>query len=238
MSRMPSVLIVEDEAIFAQDLAERVVEFGARVVGTAASSDEALKLAVSARPDLVLLDIRIHGRMDGIEVGAVLRTTLELPVVFLTAHADDATIRRASLVSPFGYLTKPVDDRALSATMQVAMARHGFEQRLVADQRAAAAALASIDVGVVAVGAGGRIDLVNAAAGRILARGSEELVGRTLTEELGPEVAAAAGAGQRSAGIRIECGPPDGRRTVDVRSFDVARVYPTDPERVLVVTPR
>lgn len=118
------ILLVEDEAIFARDLAERLEGLGYPVLGTASSGEEALQLASLTRPSLVLMDIRIQGAMDGIETAKRLSALMDVPIIFLTAQMDTGTIQKAKLARPYGYLIKPLEERELITTIEMAMGRH------------------------------------------------------------------------------------------------------------------
>ena len=126
----PKILIVEDESIVALDLQARLRRLGYHVIGTAATGDEAIKLADDGRPDLALMDIRLKGGMDGIEAAQHLRAKFNTPVIYLTAHADDATLQRAKTTAPFGYLTKPFEERELHSTLDMALYKIEMEGRL------------------------------------------------------------------------------------------------------------
>ncbi len=133
------LLIVEDEVIVSMDIASRLELAGYEVVGTAPSAERALRLAASARPDLALMDIHLQGSMDGIEAAIELRRRHEVPVVFLTAHADDATVARARSAEPLGYVLKPFDDRELPLVVERALRRHRTEAGLRRQSRLYAA---------------------------------------------------------------------------------------------------
>ena len=117
------VLIVEDEALIALDLEHRLRRLGFEVVGVADHRDEAVALFAETKPDFVLMDIVLRGREDGIAMAQAIGDSSDVPVIFLTAFADDATIGRASEVSPYGYIIKPIDERALVATISMTLAR-------------------------------------------------------------------------------------------------------------------
>jgi diguanylate cyclase (GGDEF)-like protein len=124
------ILIVEDERIIARDIGKTLEEMGHVVCGTARSSNEALDQAAAHRPDLVLMDIRINGQLDGIEVAAELKRRHHMPVVFLTGNTDEATLQRAFQAEPDGYLSKPFTRATLRSAIEVAVQRHGVEGRL------------------------------------------------------------------------------------------------------------
>jgi diguanylate cyclase (GGDEF)-like protein len=118
------LLIVEDECIVAFDLTIALQDMGYAVVATAASSDEALSAAAEQCPDLILMDINIAGRSDGIEAGCLLRLRHHIPLVYLTANVDGATLSRALATQPAGYLVKPYNEHSLRTTIEVAFSRH------------------------------------------------------------------------------------------------------------------
>jgi len=130
------LLIVEDERIVALDLKLTLESLGFEVVATAATEADAVRLAMSYRPDLVLMDINLEGGGDGINAATELMRFADVPVVFLTAYADNDILRRASTVAPYGYLVKPVQQRELNATIQMALARiRASRERLQAERR-------------------------------------------------------------------------------------------------------
>ncbi|CAB1368550.1 PAS domain S-box protein [Denitratisoma oestradiolicum] len=123
------ILIVEDEGIVARDIERRLTQSGYGVCGIADNAEEAIGLARAEQPDLVLMDIIIQGPMDGIATAQEIRRHLDIPVVFLTAHSDEATVSRARETLPYGYLLKPFEPRGLVTTIETALYRHGAETR-------------------------------------------------------------------------------------------------------------
>ena len=121
------VLIVEDEAVIARDLAYTLRDSGYTVLGIATSSAEALRLTEALSPDVVLMDIRLPGGPDGIKTAALIREWQPVPIVYLTANADPETLERALATAPGGYLAKPFDSRTLHTTIEVALRRHRGE---------------------------------------------------------------------------------------------------------------
>lgn len=126
------VLIVEDESIIALDIQTSLQAAGYQVVSIAATAAEALDDTAKLQPDLVLMDIRLDGEMDGVETAEHIRREWQLPVVFLTAHADENTLRRAKQSQPFGYILKPFDDRELITTVEIALSRYRAEAAIQA----------------------------------------------------------------------------------------------------------
>jgi signal transduction histidine kinase/AmiR/NasT family two-component response regulator len=125
-----SILIVEDEAIVAADLAAKVRQLGYDVVGPTATGEEAVELASRHRPALVLMDIRLAGAMDGITAAEQIHRDCRLPVLFLTAHSDSGTVERARHAEAFGYILKPFDERDLRIQIEMALYKHAAEEKL------------------------------------------------------------------------------------------------------------
>ncbi|MCY2988746.1 MAG: PAS domain-containing protein, partial [Planctomycetota bacterium] len=124
------ILIVEDEAVVARDISQQVAELGYESVGTTPRGEDALVLAEQQRPDLVLMDIQLAGGLDGIDAAQAIRERFSIPVVFLTAFAEEATLQRAKAAEPFGYIIKPFDDRELRAVIEMSLYKHQAEERM------------------------------------------------------------------------------------------------------------
>ena len=144
----PGVMIVEDEHIITLTLEEMLEQHGYVVTATASSAEMALVKAGENRPDVVLMDIHLAGRMDGIEAARHLWETMRLPVVFLTAYGREETITRAQAAGPFGYLLKPVDSHELNAAIRTALTRWTFESTLEQSEYRMRMALDSCGAGV------------------------------------------------------------------------------------------
>jgi len=121
------ILVVEDEGLVALDLTKRLKRFGYEVTANAASGEEALARAEETVPDLILMDIRIQGPLDGVAVAQAVRVRQDVAVVFLTAHSDTVTVRRALVTEPHGFLLKPFGDRELQIAIEVALNKHRME---------------------------------------------------------------------------------------------------------------
>ena len=115
------ILIVEDEALVAKDLANRLSGLGYSVCGKASTGETAIELVKQHMPDLVMMDIVLKGEMDGIDAAEVIKEKWSIPVVFLTAYADTDKLERAKLAYPFGYILKPFKDGELKATLEIAL---------------------------------------------------------------------------------------------------------------------
>lgn len=146
------VLIAEDERIVALALGELLTGMGYRIVGNVATSDEVVRLAREIRPDVVLMDISLEGTPDGIFAADLIQSAGLAPVVFLTAYSDSGTLRRAGEVQPYGYLLKPLQERELRVSLELAVARFRAERNLDsgAEQGAAASQIGGLQ-GSVAV---------------------------------------------------------------------------------------
>jgi PAS domain S-box-containing protein len=159
-----SILVVEDEAVVAEDLQHRLGELGYEVAGWAASGEDAVRLAAEAHPDLVLMDIRIRGELDGIEAAHAIRERADIPVIFVTAFADADTLARAKAVEPLGYIVKPFSDRDLETSIELALYKHRVDATLREREQWLATTLSSIDQGVITTDIEGRISYLNPAA--------------------------------------------------------------------------
>lgn len=127
---MHKIMVVEDEAVIAIRLQERLTAMGYHVVGISYSGEEAMKQARRLRPDLVLMDIMIPGEMDGIAVAKWVKAELDIPVIFLTAFSEDKIIERAKQAKPYGYIVKPFQDRELKASVEIALYKKETEKAL------------------------------------------------------------------------------------------------------------
>ncbi|MEG3938130.1 EAL domain-containing protein [Microcoleus sp. S36b_A3] len=118
------ILIVEDESIIAEDISDSLISLGYRITDIAYSGEEAIQSATQSRPDLVLMDVNLQGEIDGITAAEVIRSRLAIPVIYLTAYADENTLRRVNSTKPFGYIVKPFEEKNLHTTIQIALHRH------------------------------------------------------------------------------------------------------------------
>ena len=125
------VLIVEDEALIAQQLKKRLLKLGYEVSGMVASTLEALESLRANPANLVLMDIVIKGGTDGIDSAGLIQHEFNLPVIFLTAYADEKTLQRAELARAYGYLVKPVQERELNAMIRIVLNRHARDRELL-----------------------------------------------------------------------------------------------------------
>ena len=123
----PTILVVEDERLVALDIETRLASLGYVPVAASAGPD-AIDVAVARRPDLILMDVKLGRGMDGIEAARRIRDLLDVPLIYLTAYADDVTLDRARATKPYGYLLKPFNPRELRATIEMALQRHWIDR--------------------------------------------------------------------------------------------------------------
>src|SRR5512137_1898061 len=131
MITMSKILVVDDEAIISMQLEERLHAMGYTVTGMAASGEDAIEKARRLSPDLILMDIVMPGRLNGIEAAQVIIGELDIPVVFVTSYADDAIIEKAKQVRPYGYIVKPFNELEIKAAIEVALFRKAAELELM-----------------------------------------------------------------------------------------------------------
>jgi diguanylate cyclase (GGDEF)-like protein/PAS domain S-box-containing protein len=176
----PRILVVEDETIVARDLLQQLAELGYQSAGHVTRGEDAIELAGSAKPDLVLMDIQLGGGMDGVSAAQIIRDRFALPVVFLTAFAADETLARAKLTEPFGYILKPFSERELRTVLEMALYKHGAEARLRASALYSQTILDNMLDGVVTIDAFGQMLSCNSAACKLFGYSAEELLGRNV----------------------------------------------------------
>ena len=130
MSAKSRILIVEDEMVISMELAATLRRLGYDVAGQVTTGEDAISKAGSTDPDLILMDIRLQGNIDGIEAAGRIRDEYDIPVIFLTAHSDEHTLERAISTQPSGYLIKPIRDRELYSTIELALRKQDILQRI------------------------------------------------------------------------------------------------------------
>jgi PAS domain S-box-containing protein len=176
------ILVVEDEAIVAHDLKNSVESLGYEVPAIVASGEEAVQKALELSPDLVLMDIMLNGEMDGIEAAGRIRQKIDLPVIYLTAYADEDTLGRAKATTPFGYIIKPFDERGLQVGIEVALYKHKMDMELKRSKEWLATVLQSIGDAVIATDHDGRVTFMNPVAEDLTGWRREEAAGQDLSK--------------------------------------------------------
>ncbi len=156
-----SILIVEDEALVAKDVQNRLISRGYGIAGWAISGEDAIAKAESSSPDLVLMDIHLKGKVDGIEAAEQIQKNNDIPVVFVTALADDDTLDRAKVADPFGFILKPFSERDLHSTIEIALYKHELDRSLREQQAFLSAVFEGVPCSIIVVGSDHRIRMVN-----------------------------------------------------------------------------
>jgi signal transduction histidine kinase len=162
------ILLAEDESIVALDIKNRLVSLNYRITGHATTGIEAVELAEKTKPDLVLMDIKLNGNMDGIEAAEKIKAIVNVPVVFLTAFSDIHTLNRAIRTEPFGYLLKPFQEKELQIAIKMALYKHEMSLRLLESEYWLDYTIQSITEGLIACDEKERIKFLNPAAEKIL----------------------------------------------------------------------
>ncbi len=182
MGTKARILLVEDEGIIAEDLQTSLEDMGYDIVGLAATGAEAVKKAVRTKPDLVLMDIVLRGEMDGIEAADQIRATVNCPVIYLTAYADDKILERAKSTEPFGYLIKPIQDRELYSNIEMAIFKHEMDRRLRESEAWFSVTFNSIGDAVIATDEKGLVKFMNPMAESVTGWKQTEAGGKPLDE--------------------------------------------------------
>ncbi len=178
------ILIAEDEKIIALDLQRRLERFGYSVVGMASEGSEAVATTRETLPDIVLMDIQLAGPMDGIDAAITIKNELGIPVIFITAYADEKTLERAKEVEPAGYILKPFKERELYTVIDIALYKSAIEKKLRKQERLFSAILHSINDGIIATDVDLRVSFMNPVAEDIVGWREAEAKGKRITEVL------------------------------------------------------
>jgi PAS domain S-box-containing protein len=180
----PQILVVEDERVVARDIESSLKLMGYDVVGTVASSEDCLSRAADHRPDLVLMDVRIAGTVDGVETARHLRARFDIPVVYLTAYADDSMVERARETEPLGYVLKPFRIGELRSAIEIALFKHQADLKLKSRERWFSTTLRAIGDAVIAVDGDTNVTFVNRAAEGLLRLKEADAKGRPIASVL------------------------------------------------------
>jgi PAS domain S-box-containing protein len=176
------ILVVEDEAIIATSLQKQLENYGYIVPSVEATGEEAIKKVSEDGIDLVLMDIVLLGEMDGIEAADQIRSRFDVPVIYLTAYADETILERAKITEPFGYIIKPFEDRELHSAIQMALYKHNMEKRLREKEKWLSTILNGIGDAVVATDTKENVIFINQVAEKLTGWKEEDATGRPLEE--------------------------------------------------------
>jgi len=184
---MHRVMVVDDEAVITTQLEERLASMGYAVVGAASSGEEALEMAKQVEPDIILMDIVMPGTLDGIDAAKEVREKLDIPVIFLTAYADDRLVKKASHVGPFGYIVKPYQEREIRAAIEVAIYEKNIDRQLRASEEKYRNLVNTTKDLVFTVDVGGNILFANPSAKEFTGYEPEQTIGHNFAEYLHPD---------------------------------------------------
>jgi PAS domain S-box-containing protein len=176
------ILVVEDENIVALDLQVRLNGLGYEVTAVAATGEDAISKAGKTQPDLVLMDIKLKGEMDGVTAAEQIQAKYDIPVIYVTAFADEMTLQRAKITEPYGYLLKPFEERELHTTIEMALYKHQMERRLRQSERWLSTTLNSIGDAVIATDIQGLITFMNPVAQTLTGWSEAEALGLDATK--------------------------------------------------------
>ncbi len=176
------ILVVEDESIVAMDIKHRAEGLGYDVIDVTPSGEEALKLVRKNPPDLILMDIVLKGKIDGIEAAQRIHDDFDIPVLYLTAYSDEETLKRAKITEPFGYIIKPFEDRELHSSVEIAIYKHEMDRKLKESEKWLSTTLESIGDAVIATDKKGNIIFMNPVARKVTGWKQEEAIGKTLLD--------------------------------------------------------
>jgi two-component system, response regulator PdtaR len=188
------ILVVEDEFITGADLQRRLQKAGFDVPVVVDTGRKAIATAGEMRPDIVLMDITLKEEMTGIVAAKEISMLYDIPVIFLTAHSDESTVDQAIRSEPFGYLLKPVDDRALRTTIQMALFKHAMELRLKESEERYRTIARLVDESIYIVNRDFIVTYLNERAAAIIGQPAESVVGKSLQEVLPEDAGKALGA--------------------------------------------
>ena len=192
---MPSarILIVEDEFAVAMELENRLTALGYEVIGHEMTGPDAIERAAETSPDLVLMDVNLAGTaegrdgetsMDGVEAAQRIQADGPVPVVFVTAYSDSETVQRAAETTPYGYIVKPIEERELYASIEVALNTHALQQRVERSRDDLQQILNSLRQGTLLLDSEGTLSFVSDPAAELLGRSPDELCGQPWDDAL------------------------------------------------------
>jgi len=176
------ILIVEDEQITAEDLAEILKGLNYQVTAVVSSGAEAIHEAQENPPDLALMDIRIKGEMDGAETARILRERFDIPVVYLTAHADRETLEHAKQSRPLGYIVKPFHESELHASVEIALSKHRHDRSLLYRERHVTDVLGALTTAIISVDQAETILMMNPAGENLTGWSKQEALGKSVRQ--------------------------------------------------------
>lgn len=182
-----SVLVVEDEIIVAESIQRKLNKMGYAIAGICTNDRETLEAIDKKKPNLVLMDIKLEGDIDGISIAEKIRERYDLPIVYLTAYADDKTLQRAKLTTPYGYVLKPFTDRELRSNIEIAFYKHKVEKELKESEKRFRTIIQSMYNGILVTDSNWRITFVNEQFCRLTGYSQEDIIGNHIATLLNKE---------------------------------------------------
>ncbi|WP_448268396.1 EAL domain-containing protein [Nostoc sp. DSM 114159] len=177
-----NILVVEDEIIVAMDIQSRLRKFGYSVMALADSGEEAIRKAADDSLDLVLMDIHLKGKMDGVEAAQIIHNLFNIPIIYLTANADESTLNRAKVTEPFGYILKPFKEKELKFTIEITLSKHRTEKKLKQNEQWLTTVLKSIGDAVITSDESGTVNFMNPIAEVLTGWNYADAFGKEATE--------------------------------------------------------
>jgi PAS domain S-box-containing protein len=180
------ILIVEDEAIVAEDLENLIIDFGYEIVGSVVGADDAVQQAIEHRPDLILMDIVLRGNKNGIDAANEIKDMLKIPIIFLTAYSDLKLIEEAKNTEPYAFIVKPFQDKQVIASIEMALSRSQIEKKLFRSEEIYHTLIDNIQDGLFLI-QDGKLKFVNEAFSRIPGYTVDEVLGMEFQDFVAPE---------------------------------------------------
>lgn len=180
----PGILIVEDSLIVSYHLQTTLESEGYTVLGKYDSGEKAIQFAEHNKPDLVLMDVMLTGKLDGIETASILKSKFDVPMIYITSLTDRDTISRAKITQPYGYLVKPFEDRDIFAAIEMALYKHEIESKLRASEEKYFNTVNFISDAVIVINEECRVTYMNPSASSITDWVLEDSIGRPISEVL------------------------------------------------------
>jgi len=176
------ILVVEDESVIAMHISSSLKKLGYTVLSVLSRGEDAIQKAEELRPDLILMDIMLKGEMDGIEATEQIQSRFNIPVAYLTAHGDEATLQRAKISEPFGYILKPFKEKELHVAIEIALYRFEMEDKLKKMKFWLDAMLSSIGDGIIATDKDMAVVFMNQTAEELTGWKQDDAFGKQLQE--------------------------------------------------------
>lgn len=174
------IMIIEDEAIIAKDIENILLNYGYEITGIYSRAEDAIESLKSSKPDLILMDVVLKGDIDGIEAARIIKKTMRIPIIFITAYADDTTISRIKKTEPYGYFLKPFEEKELQTWIETTLQKFDSEEIHKKKERLAFSILESMDNSIIAADRHGKVTYINSSAEKLTGWKNDEAIGEQL----------------------------------------------------------